>query len=140
MQRTRKKFGTKRRSGGFLPYFLIYDLLAAAYVVWRYGLIISVNAYSPSDEATAWKFWTTVFFAKQQYALMAFPFLIFSVPVLGKALTKAKRTGYDMRGVLCATLSSSQIKQVYLRRKKAKEQMNLKSIGASSSTPAQALV
>lgn len=118
VQQARKSFSASRRTGGFLPYFLVYDLVAATYVVWIYGAILYTHAFSPNDPNAHWKFWTTLYFAKQQYALMAFPFLIFSVPVLGKALTKTKATGYDMRGMLCAKLSSNEIKQVYEARKK----------------------
>jgi len=120
VQRARKKFSTFRRTGGFLPYFLVYDLLAAAYVAWCYGLDLLTNGFTPYDPNTAWKFWTTIFFAKNQYALMAFPFLIFSMPVIGRALTKTKTTGYDKRGMLCAGLSSGQIKKVFNDRQESK--------------------
>ncbi|KAL1507108.1 hypothetical protein AB1Y20_007964 [Prymnesium parvum] len=120
VQRARKKFSTFRRTGGFLPYFLVYDLLAAAYVAWCYGLDLLTNGFTPYDPNTAWKLWTTIFFAKNQYALMAFPFLIFSMPVIGRALTKTKTTGYDKRGMLCAGLSSGQIKKVFNDRQESK--------------------
>jgi hypothetical protein len=119
VQAARKKIGVQHRRGGLLPSLLIYDLVVAAYCAGSYGHTIFSHGFSPND-ATAPKFWTTIFFARTTYGLLAFPFLIFNVPVLGPALTKCKATGYDMRGVLCAKLSGGQITKVFqLRHEKA---------------------
>ena len=41
-----------------------------------------------------------------QYGLLAFPFLLFSVPLIGSALKqKCKPTGYDKRGPSSAPLT-----------------------------------
>lgn len=117
VSQARKDLGCTTRTGGYLPYFLVYDLLAAGFLAWRHIVNITSNSFSPDDPSTAWKFWTTIFFAKLEYALLSFPFLIFALPVLGPALMKTKATGYDMRGMLCAKLNLGQIKQIYRVRK-----------------------
>lgn len=118
----RKKLGAKTRTGGVLKYFLIYDLCAALYCVFSFSSIIFDNDFMPEGihGPKSWKFWTTLFMMKQQYCLLAFPFLILKLPILGPGLTEAKCTGYDIRGKLCPSLGHSSIVMLYNQRKERK--------------------
>ena len=55
-----------------------------------------------------------------RYCLLAFPFLILKLPLIGPGLTEAKCTGYDMRGKLCPSLGHSSVVLLYNRRKERK--------------------
>ena len=56
------------------------------------------------------------------YGLLAFPFLVFVVPVLGGALHHAKATAYDKSGMLVAKLDAKQLRKKVLSDSKLKEQ------------------
>jgi len=132
VQQARKALGAEVGTGGALPYFLLYDVAVLAGVCFFYGGDIIQHGLVPDDPAKllsayghwgtnegdeVWRFWTTMAFAKLTYGLLAFPFLLFSVPLIGSALKqKCKPTGYDKHGLLCATLSGSQMRQVFLQR------------------------
>jgi len=53
---------------------------------------------------------------KQQYGLLAFPFLVLKLPLIGPGLTEAKSTGYDMRGKLCSRLGRKSVAMLYKQR------------------------
>jgi len=123
LARARARIGARSCVGGVLPYFLFYDLLAALYSVYTYGSIIATNGFAPGGlfgEKT-WQFWVTCFFMQQQYALLAAPFLVFSLPLIGQGLHEAKFTGYDMRGKLCASLGRASVVHLYNQRQEREQ-------------------
>jgi hypothetical protein len=125
IKKARKKCGARTGKGGVLPYFLIYDILVALYCIWNYVGLILCNGYSPTDPDTEWKFWTTIFMMQQTYAVLAFPFLVLSIPILGAGLTRTKATGYDMHGKLCSSLGAGQVRQIYTLREELKKQQQV---------------
>lgn len=155
--RERLQLGVARRTGHCLPWFLLYDVLVCVYlvcdmvttVVWRagrpdavaFGWPDSTIGQRPAESAfdmaklwsdnvrLHWKFWTAFYFAKNTYACAALPFLLFSIPLLGPALHKAKPTGYDMHGLLCAKLGASDQYKIYLARLAKAEQANSEANG-----------
>lgn len=68
------------------------------------ALILSLGLVKMAVEGflwpSHWMFWTTLFYMKMAYGLAAFPFLIFSMPLLGKGMHKASATAYDQSGTL----------------------------------------
>ena len=113
----RRRHGAKRRHGGVLPYFLVYDVLAALLSVGVISLQIWSEGLSPSH----WMFWTSLYYMKAIYALLSLPFLAFAPWQM--LLTHARATGYDRAGVLCASLTPSEIK---LRYKMEQDHLALK--------------
>ena len=59
---------------------------------------------------TDWRIRCTLYFLKVVIALLAFPFLIFAMPLMQIWLTHVRHTGYDQAGHCVPSLSSSQIK------------------------------
>ena len=59
---------------------------------------------------TDWRIRCTLYFLKVVIALLAFPFLIFAMPLMQIWLTHVRPTGYDQAGHCVPSLSSSQIK------------------------------
>ena len=118
LAKARSRIGARSCVGGVLPYFLAYDLLSALYCVYTYGSIIQTNGFAPDGlfGTKTWQFWVTCFFMQQQYALLAAPFLVFSLPLIGQGLHEAKFTGYDMRGKLCASLGRASVIHLYNQR------------------------
>ena len=104
----RLRFGVQHSYGGYVPYFMLYDLLVilslVAYLAWHaYGL--------RTQGAPMWLFWTTCYYMKLIWALASFPYLVFIVPVLGQALHQSKPTAYDQSGMLVPLLSGVMIKK-----------------------------
>jgi len=45
-----------------------------------------------------WQVQATLYWIRTLYGLLAFPFVVFKLPLMGGLLTRAKQTGYDQRG------------------------------------------
>ena len=101
----RKKFNASVAHGGFLGYFMLYDLCAFAFCCALIGWKIYLDAVWIDD----WMFYLSLYYLKTAYSLLSFPFLLFAVPVLNVVLTHAKATGYDKMGILCPKLSAAQV-------------------------------
>ena len=105
----REQHHVQKRHGHLLCYMMLYDLVVLVlvlggitiYIPWRHGYFL---------DASSEMWWATLYFAEFVYALAAFPFFLFSFPVIGPLLHGAQRTAYDQSGMLCPALSSSLIK------------------------------
>ena len=116
----RAAHGVQRRTGGVLPYFLLYDVLSVALSVALLGFAMWWNELTTDD----WAFWTSLYFMKGAYAMLSAPFLLFFGP-LSQFLTHARPTGYDKAGLLCPSLSARECRSKYQldqSRKKKKEE------------------
>jgi len=58
----------------------------------------------------SWLLWCYAYYAKLTWALLSLPYLVFTVPLLGRALHRARPTGYDKEGQLVPMLSSALMK------------------------------
>ncbi len=109
----RKKLRVPKCNGYMLPRFMEYDRkVVTALGIIGFGFIWSLGL-TPDD----WMFWTTLFYMKMMWGLLSLPFLLFSLPLIGKALHHAKTTAYDQSGVLVPKLSATLMK----RKKKLDE-------------------
>ena len=105
----REQHNVQTQHGHLLCYAMLYDLLVLVlvlngitlYIPWKHGYLLD-------GESEMW--WATLYFAECVYALAAFPFFLFSFPIVGPLLHGAQRTAYDQSGMLCPALSSSLIK------------------------------
>lgn len=105
----REKFGVqRRRGGGVLPHFLMCDAVLVIMIGVGCHFLITSNGWTFDD----WITWTTLYYARLVYGLLSFPFLIFNVPALGRALHHAKPTAYDQGGALVPKLSNRDLKQM----------------------------
>ena len=115
----RIRFKAESRSGFYLPYFLYVDFTLCALLCLSFGAMILAEGWGPSDPM----FWHTLYYIKLTYSLVAWPFLVFLVPVFGPALHGAKATGYDMSGLCVPLLSNSRIrKKNRLQEQRAKDE------------------
>ena len=119
----RKKHGVEKKSGGYLPKFMMYDRYVVVIIFSVRGRThaVAILAGVPQPMRTTLRsrtlqvglskmamegflspdhfmFWTTLFYMKMLYGLLAFPFLIFSVPLLGRGMHGAITTAYDQSG------------------------------------------
>jgi len=104
----RLRFGVQRGYGGYVPYFMLYDLVVilslCVYLAWK-------AYWLHSRGAPLWLFWTSCYYVKLVWALASFPYLVFIVPILGQALHQSKSTAYDQSGMLVPLLSGVMIKK-----------------------------
>ena len=121
----RKVRGTQIRYGRHLPRLMRWDayvvlaifLLFVILLPWSGGFL---NMHTPM-------FWTSLYYGRFVYALLAFPFLIFNVPVVGQALHGAKLTAYDRAGCLCPQLSTALLrKKIAADKKREKTVVRMK--------------
>ena len=85
-----------------------YDrCVVATIVILGFGKMAYEGFLTPAH----WMFWTTLFYMKMVYGLLSFPFLVFSVPLVGKGMHHAHATAYDQSGTLVPKLSSSLMKK-----------------------------
>jgi len=117
-----REFGVVRnRPGGALIYFVIWDI-CAFFIAWISILPflyreVQIEHIDTFDELFSdWRARTGVYFLKTLIALLAFPFLIFTLPLMQGWLTHVKPTGYDKAGNCVPKLSSSDIKAKFRER------------------------
>lgn len=96
----------EKSAGGFLAYFIAWDILTTTLVVCVTVVVIYVGQDNPSH----YVFWKVFDFARMCQALLSFPFLIFALPLVHYPLTCAQPTGYDATGTLCPQLSGAQLR------------------------------
>jgi len=113
----RDAHGAERQSGGLLPTFLMVDACILVSIVLFYSGMIVTNGISPEQEV----FWVILANAKMAWALASLPFFVFSIPILGAALTGARPTGYNERGRLVSMLSRGQKRAKYKREIEQRE-------------------
>lgn len=115
LEAARMRYGVKRGRGGYLPYFILYDLV----VVLGLAIYFSVHLIGLEEElrANEWLYWTNAYYFKLMWGMASFPYLIFLMPLVGTALHQAKATAYDQAGHLVPKLKDSLVKQ-----KKAEEE------------------
>jgi len=104
----RIKFGAERRTGGKLPWFILYDLVVI--IVVGTDLVAKLSRLRVQGAPT-WLLWSSCYYAKLTWALLSFPFLMFNVPVMGGTLHRSKATAYDQAGKLVPQLSAAKIKR-----------------------------
>lgn len=97
----------KRSAGGFLAYFMAWDLLTTIAVLAVATFTIAYEGYTRHE----WIFWKVWELARMVQALLSLPFLVFALPFARQLLTNAVPTGYDKAGVLCPKLVGSQIRR-----------------------------
>jgi len=121
-QEARERLGvTKDATGGFMTSFMWYDLCALSATLVAYSVALASFGFGPWMDSS-WMFWSTLYFAKVTYGLLSFPFIVFTVPILGQALHHAQRTAYDQSGTLVPKLAVRQMKEKQARKEKiAKE-------------------
>ena len=119
----RERAGAEKRFGGAIRYFMLYDLIVLTTVV-TVGLVIAPLHFGIGPIAAAMSsqpldsraedenlLWALLYFTNLAYALASWPFLVFEVPILGSALHRSSKTGYDKAGALCPRLSPADLKK-----------------------------
>lgn len=86
---------TEGNHGAHLRYLLLCDLAAFALCAALVGYAL---AMAPGGDAMHWTIEHVVFGAQVLYGFLSFPFFIFTLPLLSRALTHALPTGYDGKG------------------------------------------
>lgn len=106
----RDSISVTRQTGGYLGYFMAYDAAVVGLDFFLFVLAVPLwaGAYMELDNPM---FWTCLYFFRLTYALSAWPFLAFALPVVGPLLHKAKPTGYDQSGALVPQLSAALMRQ-----------------------------
>ena len=66
-------------------------------------LQLSLQSQGLSLTSVDWRTSAALHWTKTLYLLLAFPFLLFKLPVLGKLLTHTRPTGYNPRGNVVPT-------------------------------------
>ena len=125
------------RSGGALPYFMLYDVCVTLLVALLLGcVVVSRGLLSRLDargQPSLWLFWENVALAREAQALLSFPFVIFLLPMTLRLLTHVQPTGYDKSGLLCQALTSTQIR--LMRKHRARRQADSEAPARRYSTP-----
>ena len=106
----RRRRQASRRMGGYLPYFMLFDLfvLIALVLGWIVGFVYNYGL-DPQDPI----FWSSLYDLKMLYGLGSFPFLLFQIYPIGEALHEAQATGYDQSGQLVRCLYTSDRLAIY---------------------------
>jgi len=112
----RQEFGKRQhRPGGALIYFVCWDVaiftLGLSIVIpFLYRETQAAELSSLAEFLSDWRIRCGLYFLKVFVAILAFPFLIFALPLIQEWLTHVKASGYDTSANCCTKLSSSQIK------------------------------
>ena len=112
LQLAREDFGTGKKIGFLLTYFVAYDACVVVF------LLCAILAPILIIHEPLWMLWVSLYYARIMYSLLSFPFLLFLVPIVGSSLHHAKPTAYDKQGMLVPKLSTAQIK-MKLKREEA---------------------
>lgn len=116
--------GTKVK-GGYLAYFLYYDLVCFFVCLAAIGYVIGTR---DDDDRMSWPVAHLLFAVQVVYGYLSMPFYIFTLPFVQTILTHSIPTGYDMQGV-CRKLRKP--RGVSARAKRLEEEAK------RSSTPVQ---
>ena len=113
----RIRFKAERGSGSYLPLLMRFDMACLGLLVLTFAWQLQSSLWT---ESLHWRtdmgwdqpmVWHTLYYLKITYALAAWPFMAFFVPVIGAALHGAHRTGYDMAGLLVPQLGNAHIRR-----------------------------
>jgi len=111
----REALGVQTGEGGYLKYFLVFDLLVLACLLLTIWALCAFDYVRPgwffASIEDHGAFWAMLYYMKFAYAIMAFPFLVFSLPVWGPIIHGALPTAYDKHGQLVPRLSSAELKE-----------------------------
>ena len=118
----------KGRPGGALIYFVVWDVFAfvLGWAVTTPFLVteVSLGGLTSFDMLLVdWRFKCALYFCKIVIALLSFPFLIFSIPLMQIWLTHVKPTGYDRAGNCMPRMSSKQIKDKFRQQHSLHKEM-----------------
>lgn len=93
----RQHYQVKTHDGKLLRFVMYYDAVVLVLIL-AIGVIYLpwTNGYFLASDDAIW--WATLYFFRFLYALLAFPFLMFILPVVGEKLHGAHRTAYDVWG------------------------------------------
>jgi len=120
------------RSGGALPYFMLYDVCVTLLIALVLcGVIVNGGLLSRLDangQPSLWLFWENVALAREMQALLSFPFVIFLTPMTLQLLTHVQPTGYDKSGLLCQALTSTQVRLI--RKERERQRRGVSSFAA----------
>jgi len=114
------------RPGGALLYWVLWDVFAfflgcAITMPFLISDILGGHITSIELALHDWRLRCALYFCKVVIALLAFPFLIFALPLVQDWVTHVKPTGHDKAGNCVPKLSAAQIKakfrHVQLQRK-----------------------
>mmetsp|Transcript_168293 Transcript_168293/g.540682 ORF Transcript_168293/g.540682 Transcript_168293/m.540682 type:complete len:478 (+) Transcript_168293:98-1531(+) len=89
------KQGHMNVKGGFIVYFLWYDLVT--FLICS-GIIVFAVTTRPNYDYDDWTVHQTIFASQVLYGLLSMPFFLFTLPVLQRLLTHSLPTAYDRRG------------------------------------------
>mmetsp|Transcript_121251 Transcript_121251/g.350152 ORF Transcript_121251/g.350152 Transcript_121251/m.350152 type:complete len:512 (+) Transcript_121251:79-1614(+) len=83
--------------------FVLSELVLACMLLWHFYAegFTSAGVFL---HIFAWEFKASLYWARVLYSLLAFPFLVFNVPVLSSILTHTVPTGYNRNGAAVAWL------------------------------------
>ena len=138
------------RHGGYLAYFLIYDIviLLLAALLWAMllsldyievpGLSLGSRSTDDAEVAHSRAFWAMLYYTKFTVAILAFPFLAFSLPVVGPALHMAIPTAYDKTGALVPKLTSGLLREKILEEERDETEAAAGAPGTAKSKSAAA--
>lgn len=87
--------GTSSVKGGYIVYFLWYDLVAFIICLGIVGFTVSTR---PAVSLDDWPVHHAVFGAQVLYGMLSMPFFLFTLPVLKRLLTHTLPTAYDRNG------------------------------------------
>jgi len=87
--------GTASTKGGYIVYFLWYDLVAFCICL---GIVAFAVSTRPKFHMEDWPVHHAVFGAQVLYGMLSMPFFLFTLPVLQRLLTHALPTAYDRNG------------------------------------------
>lgn len=88
----RIKFGAERRTGGKLPWFILYDLVVI--IVVGTDLVAKLSRLRVQGAPT-WLLWSSCYYAKLTWALLSFPFLMCATRDPNAAPRLRHRSQYD---------------------------------------------
>ena len=107
LEKHRADHQASTRCGGCLKWFVLFDVVMLCMVVGSFAFLVGYLALPSSDGL----YWALLYYANCVYSLLAFPFLVFKVPVVGEILHGALPTGYDKMGMLVPKLSWVSLKE-----------------------------
>jgi len=96
---------TSKKAGGYLWYFMIYDmfcfLLCMAVLGWAISTRPGRNGGKLGTRYDDWQVKHAMFGVQVIYGYLSLPFYFFTLPLLQAVLTHSVPTAYDSRGICC---------------------------------------
>jgi len=123
---TEEKKGATAK-GGYIRYFLYYDLVCALVCFAAVAYVISTR-----DTYDDWPVRHALYGAQVVYGYLSMPFFIFTIPILQNVLTHAVPTGYDPQGRCHKLKSPDSVVEAKRERARKLEEERLKAEGVVS--------